>query len=201
MLRKIWPEERSIRKDEILAELNQKVAIPGVLPTWLQPIQTRIVMLQSGFRAMMGVKVFGNDLHEIERVALQMEQLLKKVPGAVDVVSDRLVGKPYLEYEIDRVAAARYGVSIRDIQDIIEVAIGGEPLTTTVEKRERYQIRVRYPRELRERFDDLEHILGTDINGRAHSYRTGGKTHIQRWSTRDQKRKWFAGWLRHFEHS
>ncbi len=158
-LRRIWPEERLIRKDEILAELNQKVAIPGVLPTWLQPIQTRIVMLQSGFRAMMGVKVFGNDLQEIERVALQMEQLLKKVPGAVDVVSDRLVGKPYLEYEIDRVAAARYGVSIRDIQDIIEVAIGGEPLTTTVEKRERYQIRVRYPRELRERFDDLERIL------------------------------------------
>ena len=158
-LRRVWPEERPIRKDEILAELNQKVAIPGVLPTWLQPIQTRIVMLQSGFRAMMGVKIFGNDLQEIERVALQMEQLLKKVPGAVDVVSDRLVGKPYLEYEIDRVSAARYGVSIRDIQDIIEVAIGGEPLTTTVEKRERYQIRVRYPRELRERFDDLEHIL------------------------------------------
>ncbi len=158
-LRFVWPEERPIRKDEILAELNQKVAIPGVLPTWLQPIQTRIVMLQSGFRAMMGVKIFGNDLKEIERVALQMEQLLKKVPGAVDVVSDRLVGKPYIEYEIDRVAAARYGVSIRDIQDVIEIAIGGEPLTTTVEKRERYQIRVRYPRELRERFDDLEHIL------------------------------------------
>ncbi len=158
-LRTVWPEERPIRKDEILAELNQKVAIPGVLPTWLQPIQTRIVMLQSGFRAMMGVKIFGNDLQEIERVALQMEQLLKKVPGAVDVVSDRLIGKPYIEYEIDRLAAARYGVSIRDIQDIIEVAIGGEPLTTTVEKRERYQIRIRYPRELRERFDDLEHIL------------------------------------------
>ena len=158
-LRTVWPEERPIRKDEILAELNQKVAIPGVLPTWLQPIQTRIVMLQSGFRAMMGVKIFGNDLQEIERVALQMEQLLKKVPGAVDVVSDRLVGKPYIEYEIDREAAARYGVSIQDIQDIIEIAIGGEALTTTVEKRERYQIRVRYPRELRERFDDLERIL------------------------------------------
>ncbi|MDX1930628.1 MAG: efflux RND transporter permease subunit, partial [Pirellulaceae bacterium] len=159
LLTRIWSEERRIRKDEILVELNQKVAIPGVLPTWLQPIQTRIVMLQSGFRAMMGVKIFGNDLHEIERVGLQMEQLLKKVPGAVDVVSDRLVGKPYIEYEIDRLAAARYGVSIRDIQDIIEVAIGGEPLTTTVEKRERYQIRVRYPRELRERFDDLQNIL------------------------------------------
>jgi len=159
VLNGIWPDSRPIRKDEILAELNQKVAIPGVLPTWLQPIQTRLVMLQTGFRAMMGVKIFGNDLREIERVALQMEQILKKVPGAVDVVSDRLVGKPYLEYEIDREAAARFGVSIRDIQDIIEIAIGGENLTTTVEKRERYPIRVRYPRELRERFDDLQNIL------------------------------------------
>jgi len=88
-----------------------------------------------------------------------MEQLLRKVPDAVDVVADRLLGKPYLEYEIDREAAARYGVSIRDIQDVIEIAIGGERLTTTVEGRERYPIRVRYPRELRERFDDLEHIL------------------------------------------
>ncbi len=158
-LRTVWPEERRITKAEILEELNQKAAIPGVLPTWLQPIQTRLVMLQTGFRAMMGVKVYGSDLKEIERVCLQMEQLLKKVPGAVDVVADRLVGKPYLEYEIDREAAARYGVSIRDIQDVIEIAIGGERLTTTVEGRERYPIRVRYPRELRERFDDLEHIL------------------------------------------
>lgn len=158
-LRYFWPEQRSITKAEILVELNQKAAIPGVLPTWLQPIQTRLVMLQTGFRAMMGVKIFGADLKEIERVGLQMEQLLKKVPGAVDVVADRLVGKPYLEYEIDREAAARYGVSIRDIQDIIEIAIGGERLTTTVEGRERYPIRVRYPRELRERFDDLHEIL------------------------------------------
>ncbi len=158
-LRSVWPEERRITKPEILEELNRQAAIPGVLPTWLQPIQTRLVMLQTGFRAMMGVKVYGADLKEIEQVCLQMEQLLKKVPGAVDVVADRLVGKPYLEYEIDREAAARYGVSIRDIQDVIEIAIGGERLTTTVEGRERYPIRVRYPRELRERFDDLEHIL------------------------------------------
>ncbi len=158
-LRSVWPEERRITKAEILEELNRQAAIPGVLPTWLQPIQTRLVMLQTGFRAMMGVKIYGADLKEIERVGLQMEQLLKKVPGAVDVVADRLVGKPYLEFEIDREAAARYGVSIRDIQDVIEIAIGGERLTTTVEGRERYPIRVRYPRELRERFDDLEHIL------------------------------------------
>lgn len=154
-----WPEERPMTKAEVLKELEEKTAIPGVLPTWLQPIQTRIVMLQSGFRAMMGVKIYGSDPREIERVGLQMEKILKKIPGATDVVADRIIGKPYVQYEIDRVAAARYGVSIRDIQDVIEVAIGGENLTTTVEGRERYPVRVRYPRELRERFDDLERIL------------------------------------------
>jgi Cu(I)/Ag(I) efflux system membrane protein CusA/SilA len=160
-----WPEERPITKAEILKELEAKTSIPGVLPTWLQPIQTRIVMLQSGFRAMMGVKIYGSDPKEIERVGLQIEQLLKKVPGAADVVADRIVGKPYIQYDIDRVAAARYGVNVRDIQDVIEVAIGGENLTTTVEGRERYPVRVRYPRELRERFDDLERVLVPTSNG------------------------------------
>ena len=151
--------ERRITKQEILQELQTKTTIPGVLPTWLQPIQTRIVMLQTGFRAMMGVKIFGSDLREIEQIGLQMEQILRKVPGATDVVADRIIGKPYIEFEIDREAIARYGVNIRDVQDIIEIAIGGENLTTSVEGRERYPIRVRYLRELRERFDDLEHIL------------------------------------------
>ncbi len=154
-----WPEERTITKDEILAELQAKTAMPGVLPTWLQPIQTRIVMLQTGFRAMMGVKIFGSDPQEIERVGLQMEQLLRKVPGATDVVADRIVGKPYIQYEIDREVIARYGVNIRDVQDVIEIAIGGENLTVSVEGRERYPIRVRYPRELRQRFEDLERVL------------------------------------------
>ena len=142
---------RRITKDEVLAELQQKTNIPGVLPTWLQPIQTRIVMLQTGFRAMMGVKIFGSDPKVIEQVGLQMEQLLRTVPGATDVVADRIVGKPYIEYEIDRESIARYGVNIRDVQDVIEVAIGGENLTMSVEGRERYPIRVRYLRELRER--------------------------------------------------
>lgn len=155
----VWPEERQISKAELLNELQEKTVIPGVLPTWLQPIQTRIVMLQTGFRAMMGVKIFGSDAQEIEKVGLQIEQLLRKVPGTTDVVADRIIGRPYLQYEIDRKAIARHGVKIRDVQDVIEIAIGGENLTTTVEGRERYPIRVRYPRELRERFDDLERIL------------------------------------------
>ena len=154
-----WPEQRRMTKAEILQELQAKTAIPGVLPTWLQPIQTRIVMLQTGFRAMMGVKIYGADPKEIERIGLQIEQLLKKVPGSTDVVADRIIGKPYIEYEIDREQIARYGVNIRDVQDVIEIAIGGENLTTSVEGRERYPIRVRYPRELRERFADLERVL------------------------------------------
>ncbi len=152
-------KHRRITKDEILAELQAKTYIPGVLPTWLQPIQTRIVMLQSGFRAMMGAKIFGADPDVIEQIGLQMEQILRSVPGATDIVADRIVGKPYVEYDIDRAEIARYGVNIRDVQDVIEIAIGGENLTTSVEGRERYPIRVRYLRELRERFDDLERIL------------------------------------------
>jgi Cu(I)/Ag(I) efflux system membrane protein CusA/SilA len=151
--------ERRITKDEILQEMQTKTNIPGILPTWLQPIQTRIVMLQTGFRAMMGVKIFGSDPKVLEQIGLQMEQILRNVPGATDVVADRIVGKPYIEFEIDREAIARYGVNIRDVQDVIEIAIGGENLTMSVEGRERYPIRVRYLRELRERFDDLARIL------------------------------------------
>ena len=159
------PEERPITKDEILDELRKKTDIPGVLPSWLQPIQTRIVMLQSGFRAMMGVKIFGSDLKEIERIGLEIEQILKEAPGATDVVADRIVGKPYIEFRIDREKIARYGVNIRDVQDVIEIAIGGENLTMSVEGRERYPIRVRYPRELRDNLEELQRILVPAANG------------------------------------
>ncbi len=155
----VWPEHRRVTKSEILGELQEKTAIPGVLPTFLQPIQTRLVMLTTGFRAMMGVKIFGSDLRQIERIGLQIEQLLKEVPGATDIVADRLVGKPYLEFEIDRDRMARYGVNIRDVQDIIEIAIGGTNIMESVEGRERYPIRVRYLREYREDVPELEGIL------------------------------------------
>ena len=156
---------RLITKQEILNELQEKTSIPGVLPTWLQPIQTRLVMLQTGFRAMMGVKIFGSDPREIEKVGLQIEQILKRVPGATDVVADRIMGKPYMEFQINREAAARYGVNIQDIQDVIEVAIGGANITNSVEGRERYPIRIRYPRDLRNRFEDLEKVLVPTSSG------------------------------------
>ncbi len=161
----VWPEKRRMTKEEILLELQEKTAMPGVLPTWLQPIQTRLVMLSSGFRAMMGVKIFGPDLAEIERIGLEMERELRQVPGAVDVVADRIIGKPYLEYVIDREAAARYGVTIQDVQEVIEVAIGGERATTTVEGAERYPVRVRYSRELRDSLEALQKILLPTASG------------------------------------
>lgn len=159
------PEHRRITKSEVLAELQERTAIPGVLPTWLQPIQTRLVMLQTGFRAMMGVKIYGSDLREIERIGLQMESLLKEVPGTTDIVADRIVGKPYIEFEIDRDRIARYGVNIRDVQDVIEVAIGGLNIMDSVEGRERYPIRVRYLREFREDIPELEKILVPTTSG------------------------------------
>ena len=159
------PEHRTITKGEILTELQEKTAIPGVLPTFLQPIQTRLVMLQTGFRAMMGVKIFGSDLKEIESIGLQIEALIKEVPGATDIVADRIVGKPYLEFVIDRDRIARYGVSIRDVQDVIEIAIGGMNIMESVEGRERYPVRVRYLREFREDIPELEKILVPTSSG------------------------------------
>jgi copper/silver efflux system protein len=160
-----WPEHRRITKGEILTELQERTAIPGVLPTWLQPIQTRLVMLQTGFRAMMGVKVFGSDLREIERIGLQIEQLLREVPGATDVVADRIVGKPYVQVAIDRDRIARYGVNIRDVQDTIEMSLGGMNLMESVEGRERYPIRVRLARDFREDLGAIERVNVPAANG------------------------------------
>ena len=127
----------------------------------LQPIAARIVMLQSGMRAPMGVKVKGPDLETIEKVGYDIERLLKEVPSIEPsaVIADRIVGKPYLEIDIDREKIARYGIHIRQVQDVIEVAIGGKKITTTVEGRERYPVRVRYQRELRNTIEDIEKIL------------------------------------------
>lgn len=133
----------------------------------LQPIATRLIMLQSGMRAPMGIKVKGPDLETIEKVGLQLEKLLKEVysvnPDFVN--ADRIVGKPYLEINIDREKAARYGIKIMDVQDVIEFAIGGEKITETVEGRERYPVRVRYMRELRDSIEAIERIYVNSSNG------------------------------------
>ncbi len=154
--------------NDIWDEIVKAGQIPGTTSApKLQPIAARIVMLQSGMRAPMGIKVKGPDLETIEQVGIQIERFLKEVPSVepLTVIADRIVGKPYLEIDIDREAIARYGMHISDVQDVIEVAIGGRRITTTVEGRERYPVRVRYMRELRDQIETLGEILVPSADG------------------------------------
>ncbi|MCJ7466341.1 MAG: efflux RND transporter permease subunit [Maribacter sp.] len=148
--------------DDIWQEIVKVTKIPGITSApKLQPIETRLVMLQTGMRAPMGIKVYGPDLKTIQDFGEQLEAVLKEVPSVKReaVFADRIVGKPYLELTIDRNAIARYGLSVEKTQQIIETAIGGMEITTTVEGRERYPVRVRYPRELRDDPDKIKKIL------------------------------------------
>lgn len=154
------PEVKS--PDDIWDEIVRVTKLPGVTSApKLQPIETRLVMLQTGMRAPMGIKVYGPDLKTIEAFGLQLEGILKQVPSVKTeaVFADRIVGKPYLHLNIDRVAAARYGLNIEDVQNFIEIAIGGMSITSTVEGRERFSIRVRYPRELRDNPESIKRML------------------------------------------
>ena len=147
---------------DIWDEIIKAAEIPGTTSApKLQPIAARIVMLQSGMRAPMGIKVKGPDLQTIEKVGLDIERFLKEVPSIEPsaVFADRIVGKPYIEIEIDRNAIARYGIMLSQVQEVIEVAIGGKRITTTVEGRERYPVRIRYLRELRDNIESLDKIL------------------------------------------
>lgn len=153
---------------DIWDEILKAAEIPGTTSApLLQPIAARIVMLQSGMRAPMGIKVKGPDLESIEKVGLELEQLLKQVPSVESntVIADRIVGKPYLEIHIDREKIARYGIKLSQVQDVIEVAIGGKQITTTVEGRERYPVRIRYMRELRDNIESLDKILVSAPDG------------------------------------
>ena len=154
--------------DDIWKEIIRVTKLPGVTSApKLQPIETRLVMLQTGMRAPMGIKVKGQDLKKIEAFGVQLEGLLKQVEGVqpAAVFADRIVGKPYLLIDIDRVKIARYGISIQSVQDVLKVAVGGMVITQTVEGRERYGIRVRYPRELRANPSDLAQIYIPTANG------------------------------------
>ncbi|GGW54609.1 Cu(I)/Ag(I) efflux system membrane protein CusA/SilA [Winogradskyella epiphytica] len=147
--------------DDIWKEIVRVTKLPGVTSApKLQPIETRLVMLQTGMRAPMGIKVKGQDLKEIEAFGVQLEDILKQAEGVKDeaVFADRIVGKPYLLIDIDRERLARYGITIEQVQQVIQVSVGGMVLSQTVEGRERYGIRVRYPRELRANPNDLKDI-------------------------------------------
>jgi Cu(I)/Ag(I) efflux system membrane protein CusA/SilA len=155
--------------DDIWQEILGVAKLPGTTSApKLQPIAARIVMLQSGMRAPLGVKVKGPSLEVLERVGLQIEKYLKEVPSveASAVIADRIVGKPYLEIVPDRQALARFGIPIRKFQDVIEIAIGGKEITNTVEGRERFPVRVRYSRELRNNMEALDRVLIPGTQGR-----------------------------------
>jgi Cu(I)/Ag(I) efflux system membrane protein CusA/SilA len=146
-------------KGDLLQEIDTVVQVPGWSNSWTQPIIARIEMLSTGVRTMIGVKVYGPDMETINRVCKQVEEALKPVRGAKDVIAEQTWGKGYLEVKIDRERAARYGLSVADVQDTIEVALGGRVITQTVEGRERYPVRVRYARASREDEEAVKRLL------------------------------------------
>jgi Cu(I)/Ag(I) efflux system membrane protein CusA/SilA len=156
------------KPDDIWKEIVKVTDIPGLTSApKLQPIETRMVMLSTGMRAPMGLKVYGPDLESIEKAGMEFEKALKEVPSvkSSSVFYDRAVGAPYLEIKLNRENMARYGMKVSDVQEILQVAMGGMALSTSVEGRERFPMRVRYARELRDNPDDIKRILIPAMNG------------------------------------
>jgi Cu(I)/Ag(I) efflux system membrane protein CusA/SilA len=156
---------RAITWDELVAEMDKKLRLPGVANAWTMPIKNRIDMLSTGIRTPIGVKIFGPDLGKIEEIGKNLEATLQMIPGTRTVFAERVTGGYYLDFELKREEIARYGLAIDEIQMLIESVIGGESITTTVEGRERYPVSVRYARELRDDPDRLKRILIPGMNG------------------------------------
>jgi Cu(I)/Ag(I) efflux system membrane protein CusA/SilA len=153
----IWPEH--VSWDELINEMDQALQIPGSVNAWTMPIKNRIDMLSTGIRTPVGVKVFGANLDEIQRIGENIEAILRKVPGTRSIFAERVAGGYYVDIVPRREAIARYGLTLDDVQNVIMTAIGGETISTTIEGRERYSINLRYPRDLRSNLDQLERVL------------------------------------------
>ena len=145
--------------DELTDAMNAAVQIPGLNNAWTMPIKTRIDMLATGIKTPVGIKIAGPDLAELERVASEVEAVVKGVPGTLSAFAERTMGGNYVQFNIDRDAIARYGLTVGDVQDVLEVALGGMPLTTTVEGLERYAVNLRYSRDFRENLGALRDIV------------------------------------------
>jgi copper/silver efflux system protein len=145
--------------DELIDAMNAAVQLPGLNNAWTMPIKTRIDMLATGIKTPVGIKVAGPDLAELERVASEIEAVVKTVPGTLSAFAERTMGGNYIQFTIDRAAIARYGLRLADVQDVLEVALGGMPLTTTVEGLERYAVNLRYSRDFRENLGALRDIV------------------------------------------
>ncbi|HKX32176.1 MAG TPA: efflux RND transporter permease subunit [Blastocatellia bacterium] len=158
-LRRFWPEERPIGWEDLIDEMDRSLQIPSFANAWLFPIRTRIDMITTGVRTPVGVKVLGADLGTIEKIGIELERVLREVPGTRSAFFERVTGGYYLDFQVKREEAARYELSVNDVNNIIESAIGGKNITTTVEGRERYPVNVRYARELRDTLPKLSRIL------------------------------------------
>ncbi len=157
LFRPIWPDH--ISWDELVAKMDNVVRFPGVTNAWTMPIKARIDMLTTGVRTPVGIKVYGSDLAEIQRIGEHLEQVMKDIPGTRSVFAERVTGGYFIDIVPKRDQLARYGLTIEKLQDVIMTAIGGENITTTIEGRERYPVNLRYPRELREDLDRLGRVL------------------------------------------
>ena len=150
---------RNLTYDQLINDLDQRLQLPGQTNAWTMPIRNRIDMLTTGIRTPVGIKVYGADLKQIENIGKQLEQIIGRVSGTRSVYGERVSGGYFVDFDIDRGAIARYGLTIDDVQQTIMTAIGGENVSTTIEGRERYPINIRYPRELRDEMDKLGRVL------------------------------------------
>ncbi|PWB74581.1 MAG: CusA/CzcA family heavy metal efflux RND transporter [Holophagae bacterium] len=157
LLRPIWPDR--ISWEELVDKMDRALKIPGVTNAWTMPIKGRIDMLTTGVRTPIGIKVFGADLAEIQRIGEHLEGILRDIPGTRSVFAERVTGGYFVDIVPRRDQLARYGLTIAQMQDVIVTAIGGDNVTTTIEGRERYPVNIRYPRELREDIDQLQRVL------------------------------------------
>jgi Cu(I)/Ag(I) efflux system membrane protein CusA/SilA len=152
-----WPSGTSIY--DIMAELDQKLQVPGLVNAWLFPIENRIAMISTGIKTQIGIKIFGDNLKTLEETAAKIGKEVEKIDGAYGVYAEQITGKPYIEFDIDRISASRYGINTGTINKILQTAVGGMTIGQFYEGRERYSIRVRYKKELRDRIDELKKVL------------------------------------------
>jgi len=181
-----WRE--GIVKADIVKELNSKLQIPGVSNGWTQPIINRINMLSTGIRTDLGIKIFGDNLDTLEMLAIEAERLVKNIPGAADVYAERTQGGSYIDIDINREAISRYGLNVSDVQDVIEISIGGENISKTVEGRRRFPIRVRYMKDYRSDVEALKKVWVNLPSGTVSSMgETGSETSANLNSTQNKK--------------
>jgi Cu(I)/Ag(I) efflux system membrane protein CusA/SilA len=165
-LGQIWPEH--ISYEELIAEMDAALQIPGNVNAWTMPIKGRIDMLSTGVRTPIGIKILGDNLEEIQRIGGEIESLLRVVPGTRSIFAERAAGGHFVDFIPDRLALARYGLTVNDLHETVMNAMGGETVTTTIEGRQRYTVNVRYPRDLRQDLDQLGRVLVSAKIGDVH---------------------------------